>query len=38
MWITSKEYRSKYGITSQHLYALQKTGKIKTKNCLIKLF
>ena len=36
MWITSKEYRLKYGITSQHLYALQKTGKIKIKKLFDK--
>ena len=31
MWITSKEYRKKYGITSQHLYALQKANKINVR-------
>ena len=36
MWITSKEYRAKYGITSQHLYALKKTGKIKIKKLFDK--
>ena len=31
MWITSTEYRKKYNITPQHLYALKKSGKITFK-------
>lgn len=31
MWLTSKEYRQKYRISPQHLYALRKSGKIITK-------
>lgn len=31
MWLTSKEFRKKYNISSQHLYALKKSGKIETK-------
>lgn len=31
MWITSKEFRKKYGISSQLLYNLKKAGKVKTK-------
>lgn len=31
MWLTSKEYRQKYRITPQHLYALRKSGKLITK-------
>lgn len=31
MWLTSKEFRKKYNISSQQLYALKKTGKIETK-------
>jgi len=36
MWITSKEYREKYKISSQHLYALQKAGKVKVKKLFDK--
>lgn len=36
MWISSKDYRKKYNITSQHLYALQKSGKIKVKKIFDK--
>lgn len=36
MWITSKEYRAKYNITSQHLYSLRKSGKIKVKKLFDK--
>lgn len=32
MWLTSKEFRKKYNISSQHLYALKKSGKIITKS------
>ena len=38
MWITSKEYRKKYNITSQHLYALKKANKIETKQLFDKTF
>lgn len=31
MWLTTKQFRSKYNITPQHLYALKKAGKIETK-------
>ena len=31
MWITSKEFRKKYNISPQHLYALKKSGKIEIK-------
>lgn len=31
MWLSSKEFRKKYKITPQHLYALKKSGKIETK-------
>ena len=31
MWLTSKEFRKKYHLSSQHLYALKKSGKIETK-------
>ena len=31
MWLTSKEFRKKYNISPQHLYALKKAGKIETK-------
>ena len=30
-WITSKQFRQKYNITSQHLYELKKHNKIETK-------
>ena len=30
-WITPKEFRQKYNITSQHLYQLKKTNKITIK-------
>lgn len=32
MWLTSKQFRTKYNITPQHLYALKKAGKIEIKN------
>lgn len=31
MWVTSKKYREKYGLTPQHLYALRKAGKVNSK-------
>ena len=31
MWLTSKQFREKYNISPQYLYALQKNGKVKTK-------
>lgn len=31
MWLTSKQFREKYKITPQHLYALKKSGKLITK-------
>lgn len=31
MWLTSKEFRKKYNISSQQLYALKKASKIETK-------
>ena len=31
MWLTSKQFREKYNITPQHLYALKKSGKLRTK-------
>lgn len=31
MWLSSKEFRRKYNISSQQLYALKKAGKIETK-------
>lgn len=36
MWITSKEFRKKYNITSQHLYSLQKSGKVNVKKLFDK--
>lgn len=38
MWITSKEFRKKYQITSQHLYELKKTGKVKYKKTFNKTY
>ena len=31
MWLTSKQFREKYNISPQYLYALKKNGKVKTK-------
>lgn len=31
MWLTSKQFRNKYKISSQQLYQLKKSGKIETK-------
>ena len=31
MWLTSKQFREKYNISPQYLYALKKDGKVKTK-------
>ena len=31
MWLTSKQFREKYNISTQYLYALKKNGKVKTK-------
>ena len=31
MWLTSKQFREKYNISPQYLYALKKSGKVKTK-------
>ena len=31
MWLTSKQFREKYNISSQYFYALKKRGRIKTK-------
>lgn len=38
MWITAKEYRKKYGISSQHFYALRKAGKLQVKRLFDKTF
>lgn len=38
MWITSREFRKKYNITPQHLYALKKQGKIETKNSVGSMY
>ena len=34
MWLTSKQFREKYNISPQYLYALKKNGKVKTKTFL----
>ena len=34
MWLTSKQFREKYNISPQYLYALKKNGKVKTKSFL----
>ena len=31
MWLTSKQFREKYNISPQYLYALKKNGKVTTK-------
>ena len=31
MWLTSKQFREKYNVSPQYLYALKKNGKVKTK-------
>jgi len=31
MWLTSKQFREKYNVSPQYLYALKKRGKLKTK-------
>lgn len=31
MWLTTKEFREKYNITPQHLYALKKSNRLTTK-------
>ena len=31
MWLTSRQFREKYNISPQYLYALKKNGKVKTK-------
>ena len=38
MWLTSKEFRKKYNISPQHLYALKKAGRYEEARDLLSIY